>query len=361
MKNGRFQVGIIGTGSIAKAHQQNYRLIEDLDIAALCDIVPGKAEAFAEKYEIDSARCYTDYKEMIEKEELDAVSVCTYNTAHAECTVYALDHGLHVLCEKPMSVTVDEAVEMMRAEKRSGKVLDIGFQPRYAPMTLKLRELVQSGELGEVYYAQTGGGRRRFIPGSTFIEKRTAGIGALADIGCYSIDLVLFALGYPKPVTVSAYKSDFFGKSKKYNGEDAGRFDVDDFAAAFIRFENGFVLDFRIAWAMHCDTPGDTIILGKEGGVRVPSTDCWNAGPGGELTYYHDVDGERVDTVIPYIEMPPNHYLFREKMRTFVEAAKAGLPSPIPTSEILINQVILDGIVRSAELGREVEVTVPEV
>ena len=140
----------------------------------------------------------------------------------------------------------------------------------------KIKEIVESGVLGDIYYIQTGGGRRRGIPtpyGTTFIEDKTAGIGAMGDIGCYSLDMVLNAIGYPKPLTVSGYKSDFFGKDPKtypYHPEYADLFGVEDFAAGFIRLEGGIVLDFRIAWAMNLDTPGDTIIMGKKGSLRIP-------------------------------------------------------------------------------------------
>lgn len=110
-----------------------------------------------------------------------------------------------------------------------------------------IKKIVDSGALGKVYYIQTGGGRRRGIPNSTFIEKKTAGIGALGDIGCYSLDMVLNAVGYPKPLTVTGYTSRYFGSSPVYNNPvDAARFDVDDFAAAFVRLEGDLVLDFRI-------------------------------------------------------------------------------------------------------------------
>ena len=126
-----------------------------------------------------------------------------------------------------------------------------------------IKKIVDSGVLGKIYYIQTGGGRRRGIPNSTFIEKQTAGIGALGDIGCYSLDMVLNAIGYPKPLTVSGYKSAYFGTNPKYATpdkfhtaeENAKRFGVDDFAAAFIRLEGDVILDFRIAWAMHVGHP----------------------------------------------------------------------------------------------------------
>ena len=166
-----FRVGIIGTGWIAEAHAESYLNQPDVKIVALADLVPGKAEAFAERYGLSDARCYPDHKSLLAAEPLDAVSVCTYNTAHAQCTIDALSAGVNVLLEKPMSVTVEEAADIIRAEKASGKLLSIGFQPRMDANMQKIKEIVDSGALGKVYYIQTGGGRRRGIPNSTFIEK----------------------------------------------------------------------------------------------------------------------------------------------------------------------------------------------
>lgn len=354
------KVGIIGTGWIADAHIASYKKMPDVKIVAGADLVPGKAEAFFKKWDIEGAKCYPDHKSMLDSEDLDAVSVCTYNATHAECTIYALKKGVNVLLEKPMTVTLDEAVDIMKAEKESGKLLSIGFQPRFDPNMQMIKKIVESGELGEIYYIQTGGGRRRGIPtpfGTSFIEKETAGIGALGDIGCYSLDMVLNAIGYPKPLTVTGYKSDFFGKSKDYIHHD--KFGVDDFAAAFIRLEGGIIVDFRIAWAMHPNTSGDTIIYGKKGALRIPSTECWNGSVGGPMTIYHDVAGSQVETVIPIIKSDKD--LFDMKIRSFLDAVKNGTPSPVPSSQIIYNQAIIDGISKSAEAGHEIEITIPEV
>ena len=260
-----------------------------------------------------------------------------------------------------MCVTTEEAVEIMRAEKKSGKVLSIGFQPRFDENMQMIKKIVDSGVLGKIYYIQTGGGRRRGIPNSTFIEKSTGGIGAMGDIGCYSLDCVLNAIGYPKPLTVTGYTSNYFGTSTEYQSEaDAKRFNVDDFAAAFVRLEGGIILDFRIAWAMHLDTPGDSIIMGTKGSLRIPSTDCWNGTVGGPMTIYHDVAGAQTQTTIPVIESK-GPGLFDRKIRSFLDAVKDGTPAPVPTSQILYNQAIIDHIVKSAELGHEVEVKIPEI
>ncbi len=367
----KLKVGIIGTGWIAEAHMTQLLKMPDVDVVAGADLIPGKAEAFMKKFGKEEARCYLSGHEMLEAEELDAVCICTYNRQHAPCAIDALEHGVHVMLEKPFTVTTEEAVECIRAEKKSGKILSIGFQPRFNPNMQLIKKIVQSGQLGKIYYIQTGGGRRRGIPtpfGTTFIEDKTAGIGAMADIGCYSLDMVLNALGYPKPLTVSGFTTDYFGKNPEYwttqnkPAEYADLFEVDDFAGGLIRLEGGIILDFRIAWAMHLDTPGDTIIMGTKGSLRIPSTKCWNGSIGGPLKIYHNVEGTGVGvaTEIP-MQAAPKEGEFYHKLRSFLDAIKNGGKAPVPSSEILYNQAIIDHIVKSSKCGHEVEVVIPEI
>lgn len=354
------KAGFIGTGWIATAYAPELQKMDDIRVVAMADLIPGKAEKFAEKYGFENVNFYPTGNEMIDAEDLDMVFICTYNTQHAPCAIYALKHGVNVLLEKPFTVTLDEAVEVCRAEKESGKLLSIGFQPRMDENMKMIKKIVDSGELGKVYYIQTGGGRRRGIPNSTFIEKRTAGIGALGDIGCYSLDLVMKAVGYPKPLTATGYTSHYFGANPKWNNPaDAARFDVDDFAAGFIRLEGDIILDFRIAWAMNIDTPGDTIILGTEGGLRVPSTDAWNGSFDKPMKIYKQIGGAEITYEVPLLFTWDG--LFYSKIRSFADAVKYGGEPPVPSSEILYNQAIIDGLVRSAEIGREIEIEIPEI
>ncbi len=363
----KLRIGIIGTGGISGSHIQAYLKQPDVELVAGCDLIPGKAEKKFAEYKVEGAKFFTDYKEMINTVEMDAVSVCTYNRTHAECTIYALEHGINVLLEKPMSVTLDEGIEIRKAEKASGKIVSVGFQPRFDANMQMIKKIVESGELGRVYYVQTGGGRRHGIPVSwseTFIENDKAGLGALGDIGCYSIDLVMNALGNPKPLTVSGTATDYFGTtpeaySQVGKPECAKKFSVDDFASAYIRLEGGIILDFRIAWYMHLDTPGDTIIMGTKGSLRVPSTDCWNGSFNKPMTIYHDVAGEPVETVVPLL--PATTDLWNRKIRSFLDAVITGGKAPVPTDEIIYNQAILDGIQKSSECGHEVEINIPEI
>ena len=361
----KLKIGIIGTGGIARSHAQAYLRMEDIELVAGADIVEGKARDFFDKLGLKNAKAFNSAKEMLESVKLDAVSVCSYNTAHAACAIEALKGGCHVLLEKPMTVTLDDAKAIVRAEKETGKIVTIGFQPRYDNRMKKIKEIVQSGILGKVYYIQTGGGRRRGIPGGTFIEKKYAGVGALADIGCYSLDMVLNSTGYPKPLTVSAVAYDYFGKNPKYTPpENAARFSVDDFCGAFIRLEGGITLDFRMSWAMHMDTTGSTIFLGTDAGLKVepiasPDSPLWGGawdGSCGDVTLFHDVTGVPTHTPIPMPDMKEDRFYL--KCRSFVDAVAKGLPAPIPTTEIIYNQAIIDGIIRSCACGHEVEVNV---
>jgi predicted dehydrogenase len=358
----KVRIGIIGSGGIAGAHAAAYRRMDDVEVAAVCDVIPGKAAAFARDRGLEGARAFDDHRALLEL-DLDGVSVCTPNVAHHRTAVDALAAGKHVLVEKPMAVTLEQAVEMARAAKRAGRILTVGFQPRYDPNMRLVREIVQSGALGRVYYVETGGGRRRGMPGGTFIRRDLAGAGAIADIGCYSLDMALHALGYPRPLTVSAYTSNYFGTSPRYHAE-AERFEVEDFGTALVRLEGGAVLNFKIAWAMHMDTLGATMFLGTDAGLKVtpagsgPWSGVWDGGVG-SVTMYHDLLGHHTASPIPLHSHRVE--IFYEKVRDFVTAIAEGRPAPIPGEQIVRNQAIIDGILRSASAGREVTVEIPEI
>jgi predicted dehydrogenase len=355
----KLRIGIIGTGGIAGAHINAYKQIPEVEIVAGADIIPGKARAYLDRNGFPEAKDFESADAMLSACELDAVSVCTYNTQHAVPTIKALEAGCSVLLEKPMCLSVEEALAIREAEQKTGRFVTVGFQPRYDANSRKVKDIVQSGALGKVYYVQTGGGRRRGIPGGTFIDKDKAGVGALADIGCYALDFALNTIGYPKPLTVSAVAYDYFGKNPKYYG-DSERFSVDDFSAALIRLEGGITLDFRMSWAMHMDTTGDFLFLGTDAGLKVrqPHYELWGGawdGPIGSVTLYHDIFGRPTATPVP-IDGQEKTNLFYQKVRSFVDAVLNNGPAPIPTSQIIYNSAIIDGIIRSSRSGHEVEI-----
>jgi predicted dehydrogenase len=356
------RIGIIGSGGIAGAHARAYKQMNDVEVVAVADVIPGRAAEFIQRTELTSAKPFDSHLELLQQ-DIDGVSICTPNVAHHQTSVDSLLNGKHVLVEKPMSVTLEQAVDMVKASKKSEKMLSIGFQPRYDPNMQAIKEIISSGQLGHVYYVQTGGGRRRGMPGGTFIRKDLAGAGAMADIGCYSLDMALNALGYPKPLTVSAYTSNHFGSNPKYHKE-ADRFEVEDFGVALVRFEGGQVLNFKISWAMHMDSLGPTIFLGTDAGLKVtpagsgPWSGVWDGGIG-SITMFNDMMGHHVDSTFPVKSHQLN--IFYEKVRDFVVAIQEGKPAPIPGEQIVRNQAIIDGVLRSSELGREVEISIPDI
>ena len=361
----KLRIGIIGTGGIANAHMKAYKTFDDVEIVGGADIVPGKARAFLDHWELPDAKAFESAEELIKNVEMDGVSVCTYNTQHAIPTIMALNAGLHVQCEKPMSFTLQESVDMVRAAKKNNRILTIGFQPRYDPMRKRVDQIIQSGEIGKVYYVQSGGGRRRGIPGSTFVQAEKAGFGCLGDIGCYSIDECMHAIGYPKPLTVSAIATDYFGKNPKY-WRDADTFNVDDFSVAFVRCEGGVTFVFRQSWMMHADSIGDTLWLGTEGGIKILNGYQYANAPT-RVRLFRDVGQAHLDGILQpaydfdAYEGPGSVDIFRAKVRDFCDAIKENRPAPIPGEEILYNQAICDGIYRSARLGEEVKIEIPEI
>ncbi|WP_438298275.1 Gfo/Idh/MocA family protein [Sporosarcina sp. FA15] len=354
------KIGIIGSGGIAVSHAKAYQAMADVQIVGVADVVPRKAQEFINNLAIEDAQAFENHKQMLDL-DIDGVSICTPNIFHHMTSIDALQAGKHVLVEKPLAVTLDQGIEMVQVAKKTGKMLSVGFQPRYDPNMQKVTNIVQSGQLGDIYYVEVGGGRRRGMPGGTFINKALAGVGAMGDIGTYSLDLALNALGHPKPLTVSAYTSNHFGKNPIYHPE-ADKFEVEDFGVAMIRLEGGMVLNFKISWAMHMDTLGPTIFLGKDAGLKLmpagsgPWSGVWDGGIG-SISMFHDVDSHQTETAIPLQVHDIN--IFDAKVRDFVVAIKEDKPAPIPGEEILINQAIIDGIFRSSEKGKEVDIHIP--
>ncbi|MDB4868881.1 MAG: gfo/Idh/MocA family oxidoreductase, partial [Cohnella sp.] len=314
----KLKIGIIGSGGIARFHAEAYQKLPYVDLVAVADVVPGRAKQFVESLGLTDAQAFDNHMDLL-KLDLDGVSICTPNVSHHRTSVDALRAGKQVLLEKPMSVTLDQALDMVKASRETGNMLTIGFQPRYDPNMKRLQEIVQSGRLGNVYYVETGGGRRRGMPGGTFISKELAGAGAMADIGCYSLDMALNTLGHPRPLTVSAYTSNHFGRNPLYHPE-ADRFEVEDFGVAMVRFENDMVLQFKISWAMHMDTLGSTLFLGSDAGLKVtpfgsgPWSGVWD-GNIGSMTVFHDEFGGHTETPVPLISHSIN--LFQAKVHDF--------------------------------------------
>lgn len=199
---------------------------------------------------------------MFEKEQLDAVSVCTWNCAHAEVTIAALNAKIHVLCEKPMAMNAQEATKMQEAAEKNGKLLMIGFVRRFMPSVKLLEEYIREGELGDIYYITTGCLRRAGNPLGWFADKSKSGGGPLIDLGVHIIDMSRYLMGKPKPVSVSCMTYGGIGSRTNIKGMDrytaadpSPNCDVEDMAVAMIRFENGAVVHVETSFSSHLKEP----------------------------------------------------------------------------------------------------------
>ena len=249
----KLRIGIIGAGSLANFHINAYNNNPYAEITAICDnnLERAKALGFSE--------CYANYQDLLKSPNVDAVSVITWNNTHAPITIAALKAGKHVLCEKPPALNAAQAAEMAEAAKASGKLLMYGFVRRFAQNTTVLKEIIESGDLGEIYYTKTGFLRRCGHPGGWFGKPEISGGGPVIDLGVHIIDLSLYLMGEHKPVSVFATTSNKLGNRANIKGVNwykAFDYDpsvngVEDFANALIKLDNGASLYFETSWAMN--------------------------------------------------------------------------------------------------------------
>jgi predicted dehydrogenase len=344
------RVAILGAGWAGHTTAKAYRRLPWVDIVGWADIVPGKAAAAAAEHGVPAAGVFLDHRDLLEKLELDAVSVCTYNKGHRVPTIDALERGLPVLLEKPMAADLEDAQAIMRAADETKSLLMVAFQPYFGAEQKAAREIVASGALGEIYYAETVAHRRWGIPGGNFVRKATAGAGSLVDIGVYAIHAALTLMGDAKPVRVSAISGHplakrFNGVQQAFGGSwTAEQVEVEEFASGFVRFDTGAALVVKSAWASNVDSMGRTFFLGTKGGLALDPLELYTNQQIGDLNFTAAPKNLR-----PVEEWP-------EKVKRFSESVRDGEPSPIPPRYAYLVNVIMDGMIRSAAEGREVEV-----
>ncbi len=356
--NNRIKVGVIGAGAIAThCHIPAYQALPDVEVVAVADATPGRAQEVAGKFGI--ARAFTDYRDLLAVDGLKVVSICSPNAFHAEQTIAALEAGINVLCEKPMAIAYDDAVRMVDTAKRTGKLLMIGMTNRFREDIQAMRQYAVDGLLGEIYYMKAGWLRRSGIPGygSWFTNKKLSGGGSLLDIGVHFLDMALWIAGFPKPVAVTGATFAKFGPSGKALGNwgaDIFRtgkqvFDVDDLATAFIRLENGAVLTLEVSWAAHVGEFGENYLrfLGTEGGMETASRFDKHY----SVRYYSERHDHQYDQQLQVSAGDKNHWV---EIAHFIDCVKGSAEPLVTFEQSLTVAKVLDGIYRSAELGREV-------
>jgi predicted dehydrogenase len=348
----KIKIGIIGAGNIGGVHIKEFSKLADLcEITTITDADLPLAEARAKEHDI--ARVAETPEELIQSTDVDAVIIGVPNQHHALFAVQAINAGKHVLVEKPMGINSEAARRILKASEASDNIVMVGHQMRFESVPMQIKEQVQRGELGRIYTAKTGWFRRKGIPGwgTWFTRMDQSGGGPLIDIGVHMLDLALYLMGNPKPVSVYGATYAEFGPRRKGIGSWGrpnwdGVYDVEDLATAMIKMQDGSTLTLEVSWAVHMDTDNTPFIhlMGSEGGASY-------RGPKGKLlTEKFDRPTETE------LSRPDNDEGERLRLsRHFLECISEG-KQPITTAlSGFTNNLVLDAIYESSRTGNEVK------
>lgn len=350
----KIKVGIIGTGNISNYHIGGYKALPDkCEVVAVCDIDEAKVKAYAERNGVP--RYYTDYNEMMAKEKLDAVSVCTWNAAHKGATIAALKGGANVICEKPMAMNEQEAIEMQKTAEECGKLLMIAFVRRFGNDADVLKNFIDNGTMGDIYYAKATYLRRNGCPGGWFGDKEYSGGGPLIDLGVHVIDLVRYLAGGPKPVSVYGVTYNNLGQNRANGGQswvssttgNKFKYTVEDFASALVRFDNGMTLAVEASFNLNLKNDlGNIELFGTKAGAKIDP----------QIEFFSDMNGMLVD-IKPHGDTGLNfNGLFNREMAHFVDCVCNGTPCRSVAEDGVTLMRIIDAIYKSAETGSEVKI-----
>ena len=346
----KLKIAIIGVGGISGAHIDAYQRNPHVELYAFCEINKERLEQKGAMYGI--TRLYTDEDEMLAAlPEIDAVSVCVWNCNHAKCAIKALDAGKHVLCEKPIAKTVEEAEQMLAAAKRNNRLLMVGFCCRFGKDAEIIRNYQEKDFFGDIYYAKASQLRRNGNPGGWFCNKSMSGGGPLIDLGVHMIDLAIWLMGSPTPVAVTGSTYCKFADndvSDSVNSDfgdkvEDGTFDVEDLAMGTIRFDNGAQLQIEFSWASNVKKETRFVELrGTKAGLN------WQDG---EVEFYTEEYGKCLDVI------PTNYATDREharNLRHFYDVVIEGAEPCFKPQQGIDMIKILCAVYESARTGREV-------
>ncbi|MCQ4088529.1 Gfo/Idh/MocA family protein [Saccharibacillus sp. JS10] len=348
----KIHIGLIGCGSISDAHLQAYASHPEVKLVAVCDLNLKRAEQVASQYQIEGI--YEDYHQLLADPHIHAVSICTWNNSHAEISIAALHAGKHVLCEKPLCKTVEEARSVQQAVEQTGKVLQVGYVRRHATNIEVLKRFIDAGDLGDLYYAKASLIRRLGNPGGWFADQERSGGGPLIDIGVHVIDLCWYLMGKPKVISVSGNTYRKLGNRSQiqhYDYYQAADFDpsintVEDMANAMIRFENGASLMVDVSFSLHARKDSAQIdVFGERGGAEIEP----------KLA----IATERHNTIVnidPQLTTPGFDFTdsFKREIHHFVQVCQGKVENLCPVEDGVEMIRILNAIYQSAKEGREI-------
>jgi predicted dehydrogenase len=351
----KIRLAIIGTGNCFRLfHSKELLGHPEIDIVAYCDVDEAKAKSWADE---NGGDWCTDYREIIKRDDVDAVDIVTPNLYHSEIAVAALEAGKDVFCEKPDAISVAEAQKMADAAAKSGKLLMTMRNNRFRPASQFVKKFIEDGSMGEVYTGRCGWVRRRGIPGrgGWFTTKALSGGGPLIDLGVHFIDLAVWLMGNPKPVSVTGATYQKFAKNDAKadsqhaafgEAKEEGTIDVEDLATGFIRFDNGATLQIEFSWASNVPEERNFLELrGTKAGFVMSGRD--------EPMLPTEINGTLVD-LMPKLGKGKVD-IHGKHLHHFIDCLK-GRSKPINNPTDGVNMIkILMAIYESAKTGSEVK------
>ncbi|MGM0865463.1 MAG: Gfo/Idh/MocA family protein [Bacillota bacterium] len=356
----KIRIGIIGVGIIGKTHLDNYAKLDGAEVVAICDLNENELKQVAERYCIPHT--YTDYSEMLKRDDLDAVDVCLHNNLHAPITIEALQAGKHVYCEKPIAGSYLDGKRMVDTAKEYGKKLHIQLSFLYSKETKAAKTLIDDGKLGNLYHARSTGFRRRgrpFVDGygtKEFLQKKVASGGALFDMGVYRISQILYLMNMPKVNTITGKTYQEVDMDEK-RGETSG-FDVEELGVGFVRLEDGITLDIIESWAIHLNGFEGSYLVGNQGGIQFPGYTNGVSTPFSYHTSICDIDMDGTFDLgaadYRWHQLQENTDAYDSSQHHWI-AALQGRVELLPTAEIALQTMLIsEGIYLSNLLNREV-------
>jgi predicted dehydrogenase len=339
----RLRVAVVGMG-IGKSGGNAFTRNERSVVTALCDLAEDRMREYAAQLP-ENPKLYTDYREMCQDPEIDAVFVGTPNQLHVPVALEAVRNGKHVIVTKPLADSVEAARTLTAALENSNVVGMTAFGTRFLPTTDFLHEHVLAGTFGEIYYVKGRSIRRNGIPNwnAGFVRK---GGGAFRDMGVHALDACWWLMGRPKAISVSGVAGAKFGPlgrgfwDNKGTPELAAQYEADDYAGGFIRFENGVGLQIESFWASNQPEEFQIELFGTEAGGRLNPP-----------TLYRHNNGEPYDTRA-YLDS--DRVAWDRMMEHFVSCVFDGTPCDSPISDGLRVQEMMEALLLSGEEGREV-------
>ncbi len=354
-----YKVGIVGCGGIATGkHLPALAKQKNVELVWFCDLIPARAQKAAEEYGSPRAKVTLDYRDVANDPEVDVVHVLTPNREHAEVSIAALDGGKHVLCEKPMAKTAEDAKRMLDAAERSGKILSVGYNNRHRPDSLYLKELIETGELGEIYYARALALRRRAVPTwGVFLDAEAQGGGPLIDIGTHALDLTLWLMdNYDVDYVVgNSYRKlgDRENSANSFGPWDPKKFTVEDSCFGFITMKNGATISLESSWAINLADYQEaaSILAGTEAGADMSDGLRINGEKNGRMyTWKPDLKAGGVDFFEGGNEEKPSD----RECRCFYEAIENGTAPLVTPQQAYTVTRILEAIYESAATRKPV-------